>query len=81
MRGSSEVKPRPPPLLPSDRGSLGLAVHVCHRPCLAQQLGSRLSHLVSYFPPPSNGGEDGPVVPGVELLPEAKASTMFRYLH
>lgn len=69
------MKHRPPPSLLSDRKKLRFRHHFS----FAEQLSSRLSY--KFFRCQSNGGDNGPNVSGVELFQEAKAPTVFRYLH
>lgn len=75
LEETTSVKHRPFPPLPSDRESFGLAII----PALLNSLVADSSN--HFFFHKSNGGDDGPFVFGVELFQEAKAPTMFRYLH
>lgn len=67
------MKDRPPRLLPSDRGSLGLAFKSASLSSLLTDLDLRYFSLISK----SNGSDDGPIVSGVELFQEAETPTMF----
>lgn len=67
------MKHRPRPSLLSDRGSLSLAI-------ILALLNSLVAELTAVFHHKNYGGDNGPVVSGVELFQETKASTMRRYL-
>ncbi len=75
LKEITSVKHRPPrPPLLSDRGSFSLAII----PALLNCPVAEFSPV--FFPHQSYGGDDGPIVSGVELFQKAEAPTMCRYL-